>query len=736
MQTTALAKRKKTLPVSLRAKKALEVYGNTGSGMSALNEFVFPSIGGNFGASSGFGWVSVTPRDFNYQNVNGYNSSIVMGCINWIIGAFREAVPAVSKFDKDGAESLISNHKFVKFLRRPNPYYNFTKLMIPTLISYYLDGNGYWFKERSDGGVGQTRALYYIPHYQIEPKAENGSYISYYQYTVNGKSYRIPRERIVHFRNELDPYNPLSGRKILDPVLSEIFTDEEAARFIAALIRNTGIPGVVITPDTERVVIEEEDAEALKENFKRKFGGDNRGDVLIMNFAAKIAQMGFNPEQLQFKETRRLPEERVCSQFRLPPIVPGFGAGLERSTFSNYEQAETQAYRSCMLPLWEEMGEEIETQLLPEFTGGDGDYLFNFSYKNVRALQESQDSVVNRSVRLWTSDAITRAELRGGLSYEIDEKRDEVFFSEVRQQRGLPVSNPVSPAKGLINRAKHLLKAGDSEDNLNAGFEMALEAGVKEAVSQMEGDLDGLFIQLGQAAENEAKDGLDIYNAPQEAERITSSVFKALGIALLIRAVWGAMGKTAEENAVTSISLRLSILPASFWTEEAKLSAQSILVGQANAFEGNLIEQTKRAIQIAIQQAEDGKSIAQIARSIKSYVSGREMYPGVFKEGYDKAKEAGASEEQAIRAAEGKARRYRAKLIAETESRTFQNLAALEGLDKAGIEKVKVSDGNGCGWKDHEDTDKANNTVRPLRDAKRYALAHPNCKRRFYPVKS
>ena len=730
----SLIKQSPKFPARIRAKKALEVFGNTGSGLSALNEFVFPGTNGGLGSSTsgGFGWLSVAPRNFDYGKVNAYNSSIVMGCINYIIGAFREATPQVSKFDKTGMEIVVQNHKFVKFLRKPNPYYNFTKLMTATLISFYLDGNAYWFKERGDGGAGQTRALYYIPHYQLTPKSEGGSYITYYEYNVNGKTYRIPRERIVHFRNGLDPYNPLSGRKILHPVMSEIFTDEEAARFIAALVRNTGIPGVVITPDTEKTEVTDDDAEMLKENFKRKFGGDNRGEVLVMNFAAKISQMGFNPEQLQFKETRRLPEERTCSQFRLPPIVAGMGAGLDRATYSNYEQAETQAYRSCLVPLWEEMGEELETQLLPEFTGGDADYIFNFSYAKVRALQESQNELTGRVRGLWTVDLLLRSEARGNLNYEVDESRDNVFFSETRPKQGLPQPNPL---KRLVEKAKYLLKAGDTEDNLNAALEMSQEAEIKASIDQMEKDLDNLFLQLAQAAENEAKANLDPYNSANEAERITFTIFKALGVALTLRAVWGAMGKAVEDEGISSVSLRLGIPSGEFWGEDGKNTLKSLLLDQARSFESSLTEQTKRAIQIAIQQAETGASVAQIGKAIKSLVSGGEMYPGVFKDAFDKAKEAGATEAQATRAAESKVRHYRAKLIAETENRNFQNQTSLEGYEKAGVEKVKVRDGDGCGWKEHNDEDLAHNSVRLVAEAKKYTLAHPNCQRRFYPVK-
>lgn len=733
MQTTALVKRERGLPVSQRAKFAIETYLSTGSGLTALNQFIFPSSpfpNGYYDVHAG--WLSTAPRTFPYQNVNGYNSSIVMACINFITRAFREAIPMVYKINDQGDKNALPGHRFLKFLRTPNQYYNFSKMIGAGLISYYLDGNCYFFKERSDGGFGPTRALYYIPHYMIAPKAEVGSFTDYYEYNVNGKSYRINPDRIVHIRHDLDPYKPLSGRKILDPVLSEIYTDEEAAMFVAALVRNTAIPGIVIMPDTEKVKVEDADATALKDNFKRKFGGDNRGEPLITNFAAKVFQMGFSPEQLQFKEVRRLPEERVAAQFQIAPVVAGLGAGLDKSTYNNYEQAERHSYQSALIPAWSEFADEFTSQLLAEFTGGsNAEYRFEFDYSEVRALQESQDAVVTRTIKLWTTNAITRAELREANGYAFEAGRDEVFFTDTRPKAALPGSAPVDPDK----KAQYLLKAGDTEDNLNQALLMSQEAGVKEAIDEMQGELEAMYRKLSEAAEAEANANLDRYNSESESARITQEAFKVVGIGFLIRAIWGGMGKGIEEDTVDTVSLRLAIAEATVWDAGNSNAVKALLTSMAQSYETALAEQTRKAILEAIRGAESGESIASIAKRVKSMVSGREMYPGIYKEGYDAAKEAGATEEQAIRAGNSKAARYRAKLIAETETRTYQNQVTLESYEKGGVQKVKVTDGDGCGWKDHSDPDKAHNTTRLLTDARKYALAHPQCRRRFYPSK-
>lgn len=733
--------------LSVRAKFAVETFLATGNGLTAMNAFVFPTafmIGGRYDTNAGWltGETGGSPHQLAlYRNVNAYNSSIVMACINWTTNAFREATPTVYKLSPDGDKLALPGHRFVDFLRNPNPYYNDNKLWGAGLISYFLDGNCYFFKERNEGGAGQTTAIYYIPHYLIIPRAEMGTFITYYEYNVNGQSYRIPPDRIMHVRRDLDPYLPIKGRKILDPVLSEIYTDEEAAAFVAALLKNTAIPGVIIMPDTDKVKVDPQDALALKDSFKRKFGGANRGEPLITNFSAKVETVGFSPEQLQFKEVRTLPEERVCAQFQISPIVVGLGAGLDKSTFNNYEQAERHSYQSCLIPAWVEFADEIQSQLLYEFTGGDRSFTFEFDHSKVRALQESQDAVVARTTKLFTSNVMMRSEAREAVGLDFEPARDDVFYSDTKPVpvfgRGLtpPAALPPANDPNTGKAALFMLKAGEPDDNLNQALDMTQEADAKASIGDMEDGLDDMFHNLGDAAATAAKDHLDKHSPESESARLTQEAFKIAEIALAIRVIWGRMGKSIELETIDTVTLRLAITMEEAWGHGESNAAKGLLVSMSQEYETALTAQTKAAIMEALKGIQSGESIASIAKRIKEMVSGKQMYPGVYKEAYDKAKDHGATEEQAIRAGESKARRYRAKLIAETETRTYQNQVTLKSYQKGGVQKVKVTDGDGCGWQTHNDDDKAHNTIRLLSDAEKYTLAHPNCKRRFYPIK-
>jgi HK97 family phage portal protein len=724
-----------------RLKAAGAALALTGSPGAALGNFIFPNGfnyagGGMFGSAFGsvFGsWLSVAPHDFDYSKVDPYASSIVMGCLGWITRAFKEAKPGVYRLDKDGNASLDQNHLLGKLLRKPNPYYSYSKLIGATLLSYNVGGNAYWFKDKGEDGRGLTQGLYYVPHYMLQPirLINSPNFIDYYLYTVNGGQYRVRPDQLVHFRLDLDPANPMMGRNPLAAAFPEIFTDERGARYTSAMLNNLAIPGVVITPDTEKVEVSDEDAEAIKENYKRKFGGDNVGEPLVTNFAAKVTPIGFSPEQMNLKDLRRLPEERVSACLGVHPSVAGLGAGFDRSTFSNYEQAVLYSVQGNLVPAWADFGDELTTQLLPEFDKSAGVNVdVRYNTKEVKALQEDADKVATRTIRLWTTNVIDRAEVRTANNFPIDEGRDRgVFFTDTKPQIPSPFAGggTLPPTNGKRERAGLLLKAAPRK-NLDQAYDLMLESEVREIIRRMGADMEALLEELGGSVEDLIAEAGEEFTAEDIGARAHEAIADGLGLIFL------AMFDNVEPGVRSAVSLTLGLPEAEVWNRGTELRLSQTRGQSTRLYSEDLKSQTIAAIKAARASLESGASIDAVAKAARQYVEGRAVYPGVYEEAYNAAKARGLDEGKAQIEGESKARTYRANLIAETEARTYQNIAALESmLTSKKVTTVFVRDGDGCGWVNHEDPDKADKTTRPLVEARRYALAHPNCKRRFYP---
>lgn len=343
-----------------------------------------------------------TRFDYAAEIGDGRNSNIIVACINWVARAFPEAPVIVVEEKPDGTRETIPGHKMPQKLERPNPYYSGVLMWMATIADFEASGNGYWLKQRARLGNGVAE-LWWAPSWTMEPKwPEDGrTYLSHYDYRPDPgrEAIRVDPKDVVHFRYGLDPENTRKGLSPLRSLMREIFTDDEAANFTASLMRNLGVPGVVLSPETIDARATPEQAEEMKQKFMEKFGGDRRGEPMVMTAPTKVSVLAFSPEQMLLRELRRIPEERVSAVIGVPAMVVGLGAGLDRTTFTNYKEARAAAWDQKIIPAQRLMAADLEIQLLPDFETRD-DRDVDFDLTRVRALQPDQNDVFERATRM------------------------------------------------------------------------------------------------------------------------------------------------------------------------------------------------------------------------------------------------------------------------------------------------------------------------------------------------
>jgi HK97 family phage portal protein len=351
--------------------------------------------------------------DYNAEAGDLGLNSIVMACVNWIADNFAGA-PVIVTMPKGDDREPVKGHLLTQLLENPNPYYSGALLWKPTLYSYHVAGNAYWQKIRSP--IGQVRHLYYLPHTIVRCVSLEGEFISYYEIWDGVRWNAVPREDIVHFRNGLKVGDRRYGVGDLDSVLREVFTDNEAARFSANILRNMGIPGGIISSsDSDNPIT---DAPAIKAAFMNATTGDRRGEVIVVTTPLKYDPPTTNPKDINVDEFRKKAEERIPAVLGIHPAVPGLGAGLDRSTYSNMEEAFRAAWRNNLIPTQTVLAAELTTQLLPDL--GRPNERVEFDYSDVEALQESRNDQVTRAVAAYNAGLVKRSEARQWLGLQSD----------------------------------------------------------------------------------------------------------------------------------------------------------------------------------------------------------------------------------------------------------------------------------------------------------------------------
>jgi HK97 family phage portal protein len=379
-------------------------------------------------------------RDYGRLVGDGSNNSIVGACLNWICRTFPEAPAALWTVDEEDVRSRIRRHPMLTLLRnptaspgKPQGYYSGTLLWMATLLSWIIDGNAYWLKVRSR--LKQVVQLWYVPHWMMEPwwPTDGSEYISHYMYWVNGNTVRIPSEDVVHFRFGLDPDNIRKGQSPLRTVLREVFTDEEGARFTASIMKNLGVPGLVVAPSASvgsQWRPNPTEIATMEARYKEKFIGDKRGEPIIMSGPTSVTPYGFSPRDMDLSALRNVPEERITAALGLPAAVVGFGAGLQQTKVgATMSELRDQAWQSCLIPNQRILGEEVQTQLLPDFEPKPESFQFGFDLSRVMVMQEQMLKAMEFWTRLGAAGFAKRSEVRRTFDLPV-KPEDEVYVPQ------------------------------------------------------------------------------------------------------------------------------------------------------------------------------------------------------------------------------------------------------------------------------------------------------------------
>ena len=336
-------------------------------------------------------------------------NSAALACLNVLGTAFSEPPLKVYLKSTEGDE-VIDNHPAAILLQNPNPNMtaNLMNNYIVTSVAVY--GDAFLLKLRNESG--QVLQLIPLLADMVEVKGNNEQLITKYEYKQKGNTLEIPTEDMIHLRERIDPRNHRRGLSPLRSVMVEILGDAAASQMAAALVKNTGVPSVVISPKNDLAMTSDE-AENIAEVFGRRFGGENRGRPLVISGGeVDIQTLSFSPKDLEIGKLRYINEERISAVLGVPAILGGLGSGLERATFSNVKELREFFTEQKLIPMWNHFANEFTKQLLLEDFETNPAYCFKYDLSNVRALSQDEDATMARIVQGYNAGFITVNEAR------------------------------------------------------------------------------------------------------------------------------------------------------------------------------------------------------------------------------------------------------------------------------------------------------------------------------------
>jgi HK97 family phage portal protein len=376
-------------------------------GRGAEKRFRYSGYGG--GGGPGYGWNSLggpwgllPGTDYDYAKQAGVTwlNGIVMTALGWICGAFPEARLVIHRPRGNDKPEVITEHPALELIATPNDDYDDVVLFGGLLLSTIGgNGNGYLYKTRA--GATNVKGLQYIPHYMIRPQwpGDGSDYIAGYRYTVDGKDYVYPERDIVHLKNPRWPMDPSNPRLAIHPLAGElrsIANDNEERSFSAAMLRNMGWPGALLSPKNAEQMFTPAQNEQIKAGWRQRFTGENRGAPFASTIPIDVHAFAFSPEQLATDKLARMNISRICAAIGIDALALGLPS--DTKTYSNVEQARKAAYENMLMPLQSAFASQLTRQLITtnEILGAPKTDRFGWDYSEVACLQESIDEKYKR----------------------------------------------------------------------------------------------------------------------------------------------------------------------------------------------------------------------------------------------------------------------------------------------------------------------------------------------------
>jgi HK97 family phage portal protein len=456
-----------------------------------------------------------------YAMYGGYNgvpiasNSAVFACLAVIAKAYWAAPLRVFRTAADGQEEWLNDHPFQEFA--DDPHQGLTKREVDwwRLVMVHVHGNAYFRKVRA--GAGNPRYVQLLSPTRMLPVTtkedrDRGVFISHYRHEYESAKYEdLPTEDIVHFRLGVDDNDHRLGCSPLQRVIREVSSDEEAMRFTQALLSNMGAVGLVVTLPPS-IPMTRDEAEELRQRIDDKFANDGRGRTTVLTNGATMTQTGFNPQQLSLKDAHRIPEERIAAVLGVHPMVAGLGAGLDRSTFSNFEEARDALYEQTIVPLYDADAETWQKHLLRPDFDTDKAVRVRYDISDVRALQEDQNEIYARLSMAVEKKWLLRNEARAEVGFPPVDGWDEEDTQSAADAAAaladaLPAPAPPPPqlpsgdegedeeerAPAAGNRRSRAARVGERKALSTRAFPALYDAMVELARPGLERDLSAYF---------------------------------------------------------------------------------------------------------------------------------------------------------------------------------------------------------------------------------------------------
>lgn len=237
---------------------------------------------------------------------------------------------------KDLDNKILNKDNDIWFLlnRAPNSEmsaFHWRTLMVQLCV---LRGNG--FSEIVKDVQGRIRSIVPIINHDIcLIRDKNGELFYQMSNTKTGDMVYLRKDEVLHFRN-IYTEDGINGLATINYAAKALGIAKGADKMAGALFNNGGLPSGTL--ETERV-LSPDVIDRLKEEWKKKFGGNKAGGVAVLEEGMKFNPLNYAPDVLQFLESRQFSVLEIARFMGVPPSKLYV---LEAQSYNNIEHSNLE----------------------------------------------------------------------------------------------------------------------------------------------------------------------------------------------------------------------------------------------------------------------------------------------------------------------------------------------------------------------------------------------------------
>ena len=288
-----------------------------------------------------------TMRNYeNFANV-GYVSNVIANRAINLIAKSISSIAIAMYTNKNGQKIEILEHEIIDLLKKPNPLTTYTGLIDNIVKNLLISGNAYVQKISQGKNVKEIDSLRpdRINIMQNINGIPNG-----YRYKVGSTILDFPCNQetgasdILHIKT-YHPLNDWYGLSSMESAQYSIDQHNECIKWNKALLENGARPsGALVVKQN----MTNENYARLKEELDDKFaGGQNAGKVMVLEGGIEWQEIGINPKDMDFIETKNSAARDIAIAFGVPSQLLGIKGD---NTYSNMTEARLAFWEETVIP--------------------------------------------------------------------------------------------------------------------------------------------------------------------------------------------------------------------------------------------------------------------------------------------------------------------------------------------------------------------------------------------------